>query len=75
MKLVKIIPKSQRAKNRVNEHGAVQEILVDKPNSFMVRSLNQTWKYPDGTMGKWVGTFTNEEASYEEVNDSNDVDS
>lgn len=67
MKLVKIMPISKRAKNRVKEHGGIMEILVDKANSFMVRSVNDSWKYPNGETGKWLGTFTKLEAQWEEV--------
>lgn len=75
MKLVKLIPKSNRAKNRIKEHGQTMEILLDKSDSFMVRSVNETWMYQDGTKGRWLGTFGKEEAAYEEVNnDSDDID-
>jgi hypothetical protein len=67
MKLVKVIPKSQRAKNRVKEHGETMEILLDNSETFMVRSLEKTWSYPDGSKGKWLGNFTKEEATWEEV--------
>lgn len=67
MNVVKIIPKSQRAQNRVGEHGEEMELLDSKSDSFMVRSLKETWKYREGVMGKWVGTFRNEEAEYEDV--------
>ena len=75
MKLVKLIPISQRAKDLVELHGDTYEILVDKLESVMLRSLNETHTYREGVVGKWVGTFTKEEASYEEVNDSNVIDS
>lgn len=67
MGLVKIIPKSQQAKDTVKEHGETYEILLDKSDSFMVRSLQDTWKYREGVFGRWLGTFAKEEASWEEV--------
>ena len=67
MKIVKIIPKSQRAKNRVKEHGSQMEILIDKPQGITVRSLEMTFKHQTGDYGKWIGTFTKEEADWEEV--------
>jgi hypothetical protein len=67
MKLVKLTPKCQRAKNRVKEHGETMEILLDFPDKVMVRSLNDTWTYPDGSKGKWVGTLRKEEAEWEEM--------
>jgi hypothetical protein len=67
MNIVKVIPKSQRAKNRVIEHGEQMELLVDSQDSFMVRSLEDTWKYREGVFGKWVGTLSKEEAEWEEI--------
>lgn len=66
MKLIKIVPKSQGAANRIKEHGEYMEILLDEQNSFMVRSLEATFKYREGVFGKWIGTFTTEEAVWEE---------
>ncbi len=64
--MVKVIPIHQGAKNRVEEHGEEMELLLDEPDSFMVRSLKQTWK--DGeTFWKWIGTFNKEEARWEEA--------
>jgi hypothetical protein len=60
---VKILPKSQRAKNRVREHGEVMLLRRLHPNDrFLVESLGNTW---NGTT--WAGWFRFEEASYEEV--------
>jgi hypothetical protein len=67
MKLIKIIPKSQRAKNRVREHGVTMELLLDRGDSFIVRSVEDTFKSQDATMSKWIGTFKEEEAAWEEV--------
>lgn len=67
MTKVKIIPKSQRAKNRVNEHGEQMELLTSNGESFMVRSLQDTFKYREGVFGKWVGTLSKEEAEWEEI--------
>jgi hypothetical protein len=69
MKTIKLTPISQRAKNHVNEHGDTFEILLDKFDYIIVRSLQETWKYREGVMGKWVGTFGKGEVSYEEVDD------
>lgn len=65
MKLVKIIPKSQRAKSRVKEHGKEMELLVDNGDKFMVRSLENTFTHKNDVMGKWLGWFTKEEAEYD----------
>jgi hypothetical protein len=74
MKTVKITPISQRAKNRVKEHGEVFEVLgadekteLDKLDKIVVRSLGDTFKYREGMVGKWVGTITREEAGWEEA--------
>jgi len=65
MKLVKIIPKCKRAKNRVKEHGEVMDLLGCNDKDFTVRSLKETFKYRENLVGTWVGTFTEEEADYE----------
>lgn len=73
MTLVKVVPKSKRAENRVREHGEVMELLMtDNPHmgkgSFLVRSLNDTFTLVK-TKGKWVGWFTQHDASYELTNE------
>ena len=70
MRLVKIIPKSQRAIDLANKHGEIVELLlIDKDNRFMVRSLQETFKHELGesVFGKWIGSFKEEEATWEEV--------
>ncbi len=64
MQLIKLTPKSQRAKNRVKEHGDIFELLVDKGDSVIVRSLEDTFKYREGVVGRWVGTITKDEAEW-----------
>ena len=66
MRLIKVIPLCNRAKNRIREHGCVMELLMtDSPSygsgSFLVRSLNDTFK----DSGKWIGWFKVNEANYE----------
>lgn len=57
---VKIIPTSQRAKNRVHEHGEIMELVKEKPEGFLCRSLNKTWaKNTDF----WMGWFLGDEAT------------
>lgn len=67
MNLVKIIHKSKRAKTRVKEHGEIMELLMDKGDTFLVRSLEDTFVYREGVTGKWVGTFSKEEAEWEKA--------
>ena len=64
---VKIIPKSQRANNRINEHGEEMELLLDSGDRFYVRSLKNTFSYSKLGMGKWLGWFTKEQADYEKI--------
>lgn len=60
--LIIIIPKSQRARNRVHEHGKIMKILEVRDDRFLVESLNDTHYY-----SRWEGWFVNEEASYERI--------
>jgi len=64
--LIKIIPKSQRAKNRVREHGEIMEKIPDATNStfrgekaHLLKSIKEN--------DEWVGWITYEEASFEVV--------
>jgi hypothetical protein len=61
---VKIIPKSQRAKNRVREHGEEMDLLDDQGEKFLVESLDH-----DYCCGQsWKGWFVKDsEATYEVV--------
>lgn len=61
-KLVKIIPKSKRAKTRVKEPGPIMRAIKENAHNIMVESLEQTWQ---GTT--WLGWFTKEEAGWEEI--------
>lgn len=68
MKRIKIIPTSQRAKNRVAEHGEVMllehEETFDGEKAIFVRSVHETW----GTAGRkenWCGWFTETECKWE----------
>ena len=65
---VKITPKSNRAKNRVTEHGEVmvleEEGSFDGQKAIRVRSVKETW----GSVGRrqtWSGWFTVDEANWE----------
>ncbi len=60
MKRIKILPKSQRAKNRIREHGEIMEFIREQPGKFFVHSLENT--YGDD---RWWGWFTTDEASYD----------
>lgn len=60
---VRILPKSQRAKNRVHEHGDIMLLKELIPQAkFLVESLEDTWHG-----SRWSGWFTFKEADYEEV--------
>jgi hypothetical protein len=57
---IKIIPKNQRAKNRINEHGDIM-IIIDKKIingnlSILCKSLNKTFHNDF-----WLGWFTENE--------------
>ena len=59
MNLVKIIPITQRAKNRVKEHGSEMTLLKDLQTKFLVRSLG-----PTSQGERWIGWFTTQEAKF-----------
>jgi hypothetical protein len=63
---IEIEPKSQRARNRVIEHGKVMELVQNYGNKVLVRSLECTW---NSCSQKWLGWFTNEEASWKLLKD------
>lgn len=67
MKIVKILPKSQRAKNRVNEHGDQMELIFDRKEAFLVESINYTWRNSNDEFERWKGWFTKEEAAWENI--------
>lgn len=67
MKLIKLIPISEEAKAAIIAHGQIQEILLDNPERFVVRSLERTYKDQDGDSWKCVKVWTKEEATWEEV--------
>lgn len=54
---VKIVATSQRAKNRVHEHGEIMELIEDRPDKFLVRSLEKTW---NKNTDFWMGWFDRE---------------
>lgn len=58
--LIKIIPKSSRAKNRVKEHGEVMVFIKQENGRFLVESVNNTFNTK-----KWLGWFGVHEATYE----------
>ena len=60
---VKIIPKCQRAKNRVREHGSIMHHVRDEGNRSLFESLDKTFSLSNGIKIKWSGWFTKEEAS------------
>lgn len=64
---VKIIPTSQRAKNRIHEHGEIMELIEDHPGKFLVRSLKKTW---NKNTDFWMGWFNRDkEATIVAVNE------
>lgn len=62
MRLVKVIPKSKRSKERVMRHGAEMTVCRELPNKVLLESLNDTWHGE-----KWKGWFTEEEATVQEI--------
>lgn len=70
-KQVKITPKSNRAKNRVREHGDTFQLKkggsIEGKVSICCKSLNKTWNN-----GKefWIGWFDNEEADWKILENS-----
>lgn len=54
-----LIPTSQRAKNRINEHGPEMLLLKEEDDKFLVQSLEDTFKGE-----KWMGWFTKEECFF-----------
>ena len=63
---VKIIPKSNRVKNRVKEHGDIMLLneinTLNGTNAILVKSIKETW----GTAGRreqWFGWITENEAN------------
>ena len=56
--LVEIIPKKQRAKNRIKEHGKAMRLLQIAPFNGVPAILVQSLDF------EWSGWFTQDEASY-----------
>ena len=61
MNLIKITPISDSAKAIVEKHGQEFEILIDKDDRLMLRSMEPTHKYREGINGKWIGYIKKEE--------------
>jgi hypothetical protein len=68
---VRILPKSQRAKNRVREHGEVMSLhsedLRNGRKHILVESVNDTWNLNDKVKTHWMGWFDESEADWEMV--------
>ena len=63
---IKIIPKSQRAKNRVKEHGEVMQKMPDATNSsFRGEKAHLLHSLKEGD--DWFGWITISEADFEEI--------
>jgi len=55
---VKIIPKTQRAKNRVREHGDVFELVKSTGDEVLLQSKGKTWRSsPNSKPEHWLGWF------------------
>lgn len=64
MQIVKLIPKTQRAKNRVREHGDIFKVeRFDKPQCFKGRPSVCVRSVEDG----WQGWFCLEEDEIKEL--------
>jgi len=62
---VKITPVSNRAKNRVCEHGDVMDCIhVNLDGSILCKALTPTWSN-GGTLEKWLGWFERDEIAWE----------
>ena len=61
MNLINITPISDSAKAIVEKHGQEFEILIDKDDRLMLRSMEPTHKYREGINGKWIGYINKEE--------------
>ena len=60
---IQITPITQRAKNRVHEHGSIFKLLRTQENgTILVEYLEKTWH---GQL--WLGWFTKNEMTFEEV--------
>lgn len=64
MKKVRIKPKTQWAKNRVNEHGEIFEYIEVKNKCLLAKSLGKTW---NKNTEHWMGWFTRTCADWEGV--------
>lgn len=60
--LVKVIPKSKRAKERIKQHGDTMILRQALPGKVQVESLSNTWRGE-----KWGGWFTDDEATVQEI--------
>ena len=56
---ITILPKSQRAKNRIKEHGSKMILIKELKNKILVQSIEKTWRNQF-----WLGWFDNEEADF-----------
>jgi len=70
MKVV-LTPKTQRAKNRIKEHGNIMTLIRlanrDGKNSLLVESLEETWSLKPGVRQHWMGWFDFSEVEWREV--------
>jgi hypothetical protein len=65
MNLIKITPISDFSKAIVEKHGQEFEILIDKDDRLMLRSMEKTHEYRESVMGRWIGWVKKKEVSYE----------
>jgi len=70
---VKLIPKSKRAKDRINSHGKIMTLkesgLFRGRDHFFVESLEKTFRTSKDTKETWSGWFKLSEATFEIQNE------
>ena len=59
--LITVAPNSQRAKNRVKEHGSRMLLLKEDGDKFLVESIGRTF---NKNTEKWMGWFSVKEATF-----------
>lgn len=57
MKKIKVKPLNKWAKERVKQHGSEFEVVQEKQDRILVKSLEKTWRLKPGVPDFWMAWF------------------
>lgn len=61
MVLIKLIPKSQRANDRITQHGNIMALIACYPGKILVESLGEGWNGNNEYFKEW---YTEQECDW-----------